>query len=255
MSANTTECRTKTHPGDRAAMLVVFVNDAEAVYPVRLDPTFSDANWISMGGIPGADSYVSAAVIDSSGNFYIGGAFIVVGDVIANHIAKWNGSSWSALGSGISGAVRALALSGGDLYVGGNFTTAGGNAVNYVAKWNGTSWSALGLGMDGGVSALAVSGSDLYAGGGFTTAGGKFSPYVARAIINPPVLAIEGDGDGGYFIRFSGVPGSDYRLERAPGLSGPWATSSPQTAPASGSLEYWDLFPPPGQGFYRTVGP
>src|ERR1035441_9689866 len=30
--------------------LVVVVNDAEAVYPVRIDPTFSDANWISMGG-------------------------------------------------------------------------------------------------------------------------------------------------------------------------------------------------------------
>ena len=25
------------------------VNDAGAVYPVRIDPTFSDANWISMG--------------------------------------------------------------------------------------------------------------------------------------------------------------------------------------------------------------
>src|SRR5437899_9709748 len=81
--------------------LVVLVNDAEAVYPVRIDPTFSDANWISMGGIPGADSTVSAAVVDGSGNLYIGGSFGVVGDVLANHIAKWNGSSWTALGSGI----------------------------------------------------------------------------------------------------------------------------------------------------------
>jgi len=46
-----------------------------------------------------------------------------------------------------------------------------------------------------------------------------------------PVLAIEGDGDGGYFIRFSGVPGLAYRLERAPGLTGPWAASAPATAP------------------------
>ena len=37
--------------------LAVVVNDAEAVYPVRIDPTFSDANWVSMGGIPGADGY------------------------------------------------------------------------------------------------------------------------------------------------------------------------------------------------------
>jgi hypothetical protein len=33
---------------------------AQAVYPVRIGPTFSDANWSSMGGIPGADGVVSA---------------------------------------------------------------------------------------------------------------------------------------------------------------------------------------------------
>jgi hypothetical protein len=106
--------------------------------------------------------------------------------------------------------VSALAVSGSDLYAGGLFTTAGGSAANYIAKWNGSRWMALGSGMNyqGYVSALAVSGSDLYAGGYFTTAGGKVSAYVARAIVNPPVLAIEGDGDGGYLIRFSGVPGS-----------------------------------------------
>jgi hypothetical protein len=52
------------------------VNDVEAVYPVRIDPTFCDANWVSMGGFAGAagvNSQVSAAVIDSSGNLYIGG--------------------------------------------------------------------------------------------------------------------------------------------------------------------------------------
>ena len=100
-----------------------------------------------------------------------------------------------------------------------------------------------------------MSDSDLYAGGNFTRAGGKVSAYVAKATVYSPILAIEGDGDGGYFIRFSGVPGSAYRLQRAPGLTGPWATSGPQTAPASGLVEFWDLFPPPGQGFYRTVQP
>ena len=35
-----------------ATRLVVLVNDADAVCPVRIDPTFSDANWISMGGKP-----------------------------------------------------------------------------------------------------------------------------------------------------------------------------------------------------------
>jgi hypothetical protein len=39
--------------------LAVVVNDADAVYPVHIDPTFSDAKWISMGGLPGADNTVS----------------------------------------------------------------------------------------------------------------------------------------------------------------------------------------------------
>ena len=37
--------------------------------------------------------------------------------------------------------------------------------------------------------------------------------------------------------------------------SGPWTSGAPQTAPASGVVEFWDMFPPPGQAFYRTVQP
>src|SRR6266567_7121031 len=161
--------RGRTHP-----YLAVVVDDAEAVYPVRIDPTFSDANWISMGGVPGANSRVLAAVVDGSGNLYIGGDFTVVGDVIANYIAKWDGSSWSALGSGMGGYyayVSALAVSDSDVYVGGRFTAAGGSAATNIAIWNGSSWTALGSGMNNVVYALAVSGSDVYAGGWFTMAG------------------------------------------------------------------------------------
>src|SRR5439155_1362933 len=145
--------------------LAVVVDDSNAVYPVRIDPTFSDANWLSMGGIPGADAAVYAAAVDGSGNLYIGGDFTVAGGVIANRI----GSSWSALGSGMNSTVYALAVSGSNVYAGGVFTTAGGSAANLIAKWNGSSWSALGSGMNIPVRALAVSGSDVYAGGDFTT--------------------------------------------------------------------------------------
>jgi hypothetical protein len=149
--------------------------------------------------------------------------------------------------------VFALAVSGSDLYAGGDFTTAGGGAATNIAKWNGSSWSALGSGMNNSVRVLAVSGSDLYAGGYFTAAGGQVSAYLARAVVNPPVLAIESDSFGGYFINFSGVPGSAYRLQRAPTIKGPWSTSAPQTAPSSGFVQFWDFLPPSGQGFYRTA--
>ena len=72
------------------------------------------------------------------------------GGVAAKDIAKWNGSAWFPLGSGIGGDgswVYALAVDGvGNLYAGGEFETAGGVAANYIAKWDGSTWSALGAG-------------------------------------------------------------------------------------------------------------
>jgi len=166
--------------------LRVVVEDAGAVYPVRIDPTFSDADWVSLNpGIPGANSTVRAMVVDGSGNLYVGGDFPLIGTVVANRIAKWNGSAWSALGSGVAGgsfpSVYALAVIGSDLYAGGRFTKAGGVNIGYgIAKWNGSAWSALGTGMDHQVNALAVIGSDLYAGGNFDTAGGTSANYIAK---------------------------------------------------------------------------
>jgi hypothetical protein len=118
-------------------ILRMVVNDAEAVYPVRIDPTFSDANWSSMGAFAGADNTVNAAVVDGAGNLYIGGSFSILGEVVANRVAKWDGSRWSALGSGIHvGWVTALAVSGSNLYAGGVgwFTTAGGKVSAYIAR-------------------------------------------------------------------------------------------------------------------------
>jgi len=69
--------------------------------------------------------------------------------VPANNIARWDGSSWSALGSGIGdpnsyNQISALAVSDtGELFAGGSFSKAGGVNVNNLAKWDGHNWSAL----------------------------------------------------------------------------------------------------------------
>ncbi len=66
----------------------------------------------------------------------------------ASHIARWDGSAWSALGSGITGAVLVFALfshddgAGPALYVGGDFSTAGGLAVDNLARWTGCASSS-----------------------------------------------------------------------------------------------------------------
>ncbi len=123
---------------------------------------------------------------------YAGGFFIQAGGVTLNYIAKWSGTSWSALGTGMNSAVDALTVfddgggGGPALYAGGPFTTAGGVPANRIAKWDGTNWSALGTGMDNWVQALTVfddgggGGPALYAGGFFTTAGGVPANRIAK---------------------------------------------------------------------------
>ena len=90
--------------------------------------------------------------------------------------------SWSALGSGILGTVRAVAVaSNGDVYAGGSFVRAGGVTVANIAKWDGRSWSPLASGIDGTVYALGIDASgNVYAGGSFTQAGGVTASNIAK---------------------------------------------------------------------------
>ncbi len=70
----------------------------------------------------------------SGTNLYAAGCFTNAGEAAVNNIALWDGSSWSALGSGTGPGVSSLAVSDNTLYAGGYFTNAGGAAVNYIAQ-------------------------------------------------------------------------------------------------------------------------
>src|SRR5262249_9048281 len=112
--------------------------ESSFIFAAAAEPTFSDDHWVTMNpSIPGADGPVYATAVDDWGNLYIGGRFTLVGNVLATNIAKWNGSSWSPLGSGMDSVVQALAVSGSNVYAGGYFKKAGGDSANYVAKWDG----------------------------------------------------------------------------------------------------------------------
>ncbi len=126
----------------------------------------------------------------------VGGAFTMAGGTAAARIAKWTGSAWVPMGSGLNGPVWALRAFDEDgagpgaesLYVGGSFTQAGGLAANRIARWSGGTWSALSTGTNGDVRALAAFDVDadgpsltsLMVGGDFTTAGGYASGRIAR---------------------------------------------------------------------------
>ena len=119
-----------------------------------------------------------------NGDLIAGGDFSTAGGVSAKRTAKWNGTSWSPLGSGMETYVNALTVYNGELIAGGLFTTAGGVSANRIAKWNGTSWSPLGSGMNSAVYSLTVfddgSGPALYAGGAFSTAGAVTTGRIAK---------------------------------------------------------------------------
>ena len=141
-------------------------------------------SWDTTFTANGADNTVEVILPDGAGNLYIAGRFNNVNSVPAVRIAKWNGTSWSALGSGIIGTVNAMAISGTDLYVGGQFTSAGGVPALNIAKWNGSSWSQVGPGIGAaftrGVNEVVFWGGDLYIGGGFRIASGDPVDGIAR---------------------------------------------------------------------------
>lgn len=139
--------------------------------------------WSALGSGLSGPPYrvVSALAVDELGNLYAGGDFTTAGGVPVSYIAKWDGSVWSSLGSGVNGVVGALAVDdNGDLYAGGDFTTAGGSPIAYIARWDGSTWSAVDSGVNGAVSALAMGqNGDLYASGSFTIAGNTPANHIA----------------------------------------------------------------------------
>jgi trimeric autotransporter adhesin len=173
-------------------------------------------------------------------DLYVGGSFYNAGGIPeADRIARWDGTSWHALGSDGAGngalvgyEVHALAVFNGQLIVGGSFSLEGVSPeVNSLARWDGTSWSAVGglsgaSSLDTTVTSLAVSGNNLYVGGGFQDlAGIPAADGVARwngsnwsalgttaAVSGVNAIAVDGSNVyvGGLFTDAAGITNADY---------------------------------------------
>lgn len=86
---------------------------------------------------------------------YVGGSFSGAPGISGTgRIARFNGTTFTSVGGGISGSVggglrvNALAQYHGDLYAGGAFANAGtASAVNCLARWDGTAWTSVGDGI------------------------------------------------------------------------------------------------------------
>lgn len=188
--------------------------------PVPITP----GAWTALGaygnniGGGALNSHVYAIAVAGS-NVYVGGNFVnAAGIPAADFVAKWDGTSWSALGSNgnndgaLNGPVYSLLVSGSNVYVGGDFFNAAGDPqADDLALWNGSTWSdiagASGTGegaLSGQVYALAMNGSTLYIGGYFNNAA-VMSGY---GDANPGDMILSYDGSWNH-LGFNYAPNPD----------------------------------------------
>lgn len=84
---------------------------------------------------------VTHAVAADPEHVYVAGRVDLIGAV---GIARWDGNSWHALGSGLDGDVHVMAIGpDGMLYVGGEIQRAGDATGANIVKWNGSMWEAV----------------------------------------------------------------------------------------------------------------
>lgn len=155
-----------TEEGDQVAHLSY---SQEIVNANRIVAKISNSWQVPSG--TGADGTVRAFAEDGDGNIYAVGDFANIGGVAAAYVAKYNGTSWSALGGGLPGAGYCVAVApNGDVYAGGD---------TYAKRWNGSTWADLGTGPNDIVYAVAIDQvGNVYLGGLFTTFDGATVNYV-----------------------------------------------------------------------------
>lgn len=99
---------------------------------------WNGSTWSPLGSGFTLEVRALAQVPSASGgvDLIAGGIFKTLLGSPADYIARWNGSTWSALGGSVDSEVHSLALlSGGQLAVGGQFVFAEGQTANRVALY------------------------------------------------------------------------------------------------------------------------
>lgn len=189
--------------------LCVFASLAQAGGPTP--PSALAYDWSADFHPPGSSGKIRASAVYDDGNgpaLYVAGDFLTIDNIEARYIAKWDGTSWSALGAGIKGNIRALIpFDEGDgplLYVGGRggLGIVGGEIVGSIARWDGTFWSDLNGGSPlGTILAMApfdeAMGQALFDGGGFRyLENGRVAGYIAKYGLEDVSLFIDGFESG-----------------------------------------------------------
>ncbi|HLG34941.1 MAG TPA: T9SS type A sorting domain-containing protein [Bacteroidia bacterium] len=152
---------------------------------------WNGAMWDSVPGIYSISRYLnlplSVEIFDMK---VYNGELIVAGTTWENGnqfrgIAKWNGTTWSQLGTGMDNRIFSIEVYNGELFATGHFEHAGGIPTRGIARWNGIVWDSVGgpgLNLSPGFSgsALQTYNGELYLAGGFGLINGLPVHSIAR---------------------------------------------------------------------------
>lgn len=105
------------------------------------------SSWSALGAgvAPGNDGIAPDVFVlmgvNGSEAMVAGGLFTQAGDTTASKIARWDGTRWTPLGTGMGSAptsayVGALAVFQNQIIAGGNFIAAEGSPANGIARWD-----------------------------------------------------------------------------------------------------------------------
>ena len=235
-----------------------------------------NGSWHAMGTGPSTgggavDDYVRS--LASSGNdVYIGtDSLNVAGIAQADHVARWNGSAWSAVGASTDGSdgwfpktafIYALAAKGSQVVAAGSFQNANGiAAADMVANFDGKKWGPMGSDgagngpISGNGLAVAIVGPDIFVGGNFTAAGGnplaafiaRFRPEAAPSNVFTVTSIAYGNGTATLTVK---VPGAGLLA-----LSGPSTRLVRLTTPSSpGTVKVIANLKPAAKETFDRVG-
>jgi hypothetical protein len=138
----------------------------------------------------GLNGSVEALEVAANGDLIVGGGFTNAGGVAnADRIARWDGTSWAAMGTGSPSTVNVIHTArNGNIYIGTSGTGIGGvTNADYVAYWDGSAWNAMGTPTAGTASITSVDAitsnrnNDIFIGGNFTDfANGANRDYIAK---------------------------------------------------------------------------
>lgn len=174
--------------------------------------------WVQLGagltssvtGYPAANALLRT----STGDLVVAGNFDGAGGLVANNVARWDGSSWQALGTGVPGNVAALVeLPNGDLIACGREPWPVGTPTG-MWRWDGAGWTQL---ADGAIGAAAFSSTgQVYAAGRWNDVGQPTRIAFGSMATNCPADATASG---------SGCTGSG-GLNELFATSGPWIGST-----------------------------